>query len=137
MKGQSRKFWTSREKDRPAPATHACDHAGCPQGGEFRAPKSRQTLDEYYWFCLDHVRAYNQAWDFYAGLPPDEIEKMVRLDVTWQRPTWPLGRMAGGRFRIDPDRVKDSFGIFDEDMFHKPADRPAPPGPDEAALRVT
>ena len=27
--------------------------------GEYRAPKSRRNLNEYWWFCLEHVRAYN------------------------------------------------------------------------------
>src|SRR5208282_4681354 len=33
----------------------ACDHPGCVAGGEFRAPKSRLELHNYYWFCLEHV----------------------------------------------------------------------------------
>jgi len=136
MKGHSRKFWPRGATERPAAETRACDHPGCRDGGEFRAPKSRQTLTEYFWFCLDHVRAYNRAWDYYAGLQPDDIERMVRLDVTWQRPTWPLGHMAAGRVRLDPERVKDPFGVFDEDMWQKPADRPAASGPELEAMRI-
>ena len=42
-----------------------CDYPGCPCAGEYRAPKSRTTLNEYWWYCLEHVRAYNATWDFY------------------------------------------------------------------------
>src|SRR5204862_7181536 len=52
----------------PEPPVRACEHPGCPGGGEFRAPKSRLELDRYYWFCLEHVRAYNSAWNYYAGM---------------------------------------------------------------------
>ena len=45
-----------------------CDHPGCEAGGDFRAPKSRLELDRYYWFCLEHIRAYNLAWNYYAGM---------------------------------------------------------------------
>lgn len=114
----------------------SCDHPGCSEGGEYRAPKSRNTLNDYYWFCLDHVRAYNAAWDYYAGLKPEEIEDMVRFDITWQRPTWPLGRMSGGRVRFDPERVKDVFGFFDEDDWAPQARRTAPPTREEAAMRL-
>jgi hypothetical protein len=111
-----------------------CDHPGCSQAGEYRAPKSRRALRDYYWFCLDHVRAYNAAWDFYAGMRPDEIEEIVRSDITWQRPTWPLGRVTGGRFRFDPERVKDPLGIFGGDMWQR--QQATPPSPEQAAMEV-
>ncbi|MBP2292257.1 J domain-containing protein [Azospirillum rugosum] len=79
---------------RPRTATRACDHPGCESEGEYRAPKSRTHLNDYYWFCLDHVREYNRAWDYYAGMKPEQIEEEVRRDTTWQRPSWPLGFWA-------------------------------------------
>lgn len=69
----------------------ACEHPGCVELGEHRAPKGRDRLNEYFWFCLDHVRNYNKSWDFYAGMSEKEIEAHLRQDTTWQRPTWPMG----------------------------------------------
>ena len=69
-----------------------CQHAGCEAEGLYRAPKSPDRLNQYLWFCLDHVREYNKSWDFYAGMNTDQIEKQVRFDTVWQRPTWPLGQ---------------------------------------------
>ncbi len=110
----------------------ACDQAGCPHAGEYRAPRSRHDLNNYYWFCLDHVRAYNAAWDYYAGLSAAEIERMLRQDVTWQRPTWPLGaRIVGRAFRF-----RDSFGFFGgDDEAAAPPQRRAL-SPEEEAMRV-
>src|SRR3984957_18212540 len=71
-----------------------CDYAGCTAAGEYRAPKSRSSLNEYWWFCLEHVRAYNATWDFYKGMTPGQIEAQMRDDTGWQRPTWPLGRLG-------------------------------------------
>lgn len=79
-----------KEKE-PEIALHACDAPGCGQGGLYRAPKSRDRLNEYYWFCLDHVRDYNKSWDYYAGMGPEDIEAEVRQDIVGRRPTWPLG----------------------------------------------
>lgn len=42
-----------------------CDHPGCGEKGEYRAPKDR-SLREYYWFCLKHVQEYNAKWNYYA-----------------------------------------------------------------------
>ena len=69
---------------------------GCAHPGEYRAPKSRTNLSEYWWFCLEHVRAYNSSWDFYKGMSPAEMEAHLRADTSWQRPTWPLGRLGTG-----------------------------------------
>ena len=60
---------------------------------------------------------------------------MVRCDVTWQRPTWPLGAMGAGRGRIDPEKIRDHFGLFDEDAWRPPAEH-APHAGQEEALRV-
>lgn len=68
-----------------------CDHEECEKSGEFRAPKSPTQLREYYWFCLDHIKEYNKTWDFYRGMSPEEIEESRISDVTWNRPSWPVG----------------------------------------------
>ena len=94
-----------------------CDHLDCGEPGEFRAPKSRDRLDEYHWFCLDHVREYNRAWNYYAGMSVDEVEADTRRDTTWQRPTWPLGARGGGyrRHAHGTTSIHDGFGYFTDD----------------------
>ena len=73
-------------------AVKPCESPGCLAEGAFRAPKSREALNEFYWFCLEHVRAYNASWDYYKGMSADEVEAERRADSGWQRPTWPLGQ---------------------------------------------
>ena len=91
----------------------ACDQPGCAGEGTFRAPKARDRLNEYFWFCLEHVRVYNAAWDYYRGMSSHEIERQVRNDTVWQRPTWPLGP-GGRRQRPDDIEIDDPFEIFGE-----------------------
>ncbi len=94
----------------PAAPGRCCDIPGCPNIGEYRAPKSRDALREYFWFCLDHVRAYNASWDFYKGMSPGQIEAHMRDDTGWQRPTWPLGRLGGGM--PEEDFIHDRMDIL-------------------------
>jgi hypothetical protein len=68
-----------------------CEEKGCEGAGEFRAPKNPYHLREYHWFCLDHVKEYNKTWDFYKGMTPEEIEASRVSDITWNRPSWPVG----------------------------------------------
>src|SRR5215470_19470132 len=88
-----------------------CDHAGCVAGGDHRAPKSRLDLHDYYWFCLEHVRAYNSAWNYYAGMSDREVEAEIRSDTVWQRPSWRLGARHGPALAA---RLRDCFGLFSE-----------------------
>ena len=97
----------------PDPAAtpgRACDSPGCAAEGAYRAPKSRTSLNEYHWFCLEHVRAYNASWDFYKGMTPGQIEAQTRADTGWQRPTWPLG--AGGKPVFDETQLRDPLHLL-------------------------
>ena len=78
-----------------------CDHPECAQAGLYRAPKAPDRLNEHYWFCLEHVRDYNAAWNYCEGLSEDEVEARVRSDTVWHRPTWPMGR----RRSIEEERL--------------------------------
>lgn len=67
-----------------------CDMPGCPENGEHKAPKNRG-LNEYYHFCLDHVREYNSAWNFFEGMSPSEVEEHMLKSLYGDRPTWTYG----------------------------------------------
>jgi hypothetical protein len=84
---------------------------GCGAQGEYRAPKSRTNLTEYWWFCLEHVRAYNGSWDYFKGMTPGQIEAHLRADTSWQRPSWPLGRL-GGAGAWEDDALRDPLRIL-------------------------
>lgn len=75
-----------------ASGERACDWPGCGSGAEYRAPASPRELDRFRWFCLDHVRAYNLAWNYFDGWSEEEVAAQWRADVTWERPTWTLGK---------------------------------------------
>lgn len=68
-----------------------CEKPGCGKPGKFRAPKSPDNLDDFHWFCLDHVREYNLKWNFFETLPEDELEQRVEADRVWGRATRPFG----------------------------------------------
>lgn len=93
----------------PPPQPMHCQHPECDLPGIYRAPKSRAQLNEYFWFCLDHVRDYNKAWDYYAGMSEAEIERHVRNDIVGGRPTWPLGKWGAHGPRGRSYKVESEF----------------------------
>ncbi|KIT17746.1 J domain-containing protein [Jannaschia aquimarina] len=68
-------------------STRECEHEGCTERGQYRAPKSRDSKDDYYWFCKDHVREYNQKWNFFDGQTEAEAAAQLNAD---QGPTQPF-----------------------------------------------
>ncbi|GCE79210.1 J domain-containing protein [Komagataeibacter oboediens] len=76
----------------PDAPDRCCDMHGCDQPAGYRAPRSRDALNKYFWFCLQHVREYNANWDFYRGMTPGQIEAHIRADASWNRPSWKLGQ---------------------------------------------
>lgn len=71
-----------------------CQHPGCNKSGQYRAPKSRDTLDEYLWFCRDHVREYNQRWNFFDGQTEAEMQGTIEHERIWGRASKPFGSAA-------------------------------------------
>ncbi len=131
----------TRHKGSEERTVRPCDQPGCTEPGEHRAPKSRDRLNEYYWFCLEHVRAYNRSWNYYAGMNEQEIEREIRLDTVWRRPSWPLngGTVQSRWYRFAKGRIGDTFGPFaGEGGREEPPRAPQPPpdSPEGRALRV-
>ena len=65
-----------------------CRVDGCAEPGEYKAPKSKEQLRDYEWYCLEHIREYNKGWDYLAGLNEKEIEAFIKDATVGHRPTW-------------------------------------------------
>ncbi|MEM1346228.1 MAG: molecular chaperone DnaJ, partial [Pseudomonadota bacterium] len=69
-------------------STRQCDWPGCTACGQYRAPVSPERLNEYHWFCLEHVRQYNRSWNYFAEFSDEEFDAWTRDANAWERPTW-------------------------------------------------
>lgn len=119
-------FW-QRNALKKSINTKTCEHNECDGSGVYRAPRRDKPQDikrdaNWHWFCLDHVREYNAAWDFYKDMSEEEIIEHWKRDITWDRPSWPLGswqvKAATKPFlRSDPSMKKrnDPFGLFEDE----------------------
>ena len=91
-----------------------CDSPKCNEKGEYRAPKSRVMLNEYFYFCLDHIKEYNKSWDFYKGMSVEQIENSIRSDTFWDRPSWPLKNSFKNIFDEFNEYIEDFVKTNDE-----------------------
>ena len=74
------------------PGERICSEPGCTEPGEFRAPSdgARPDFDgpgEWRFLCLDHVRAFNQGYNFFSGMSAEEIAAQQRPYAGWERET--------------------------------------------------
>ena len=88
-----------------------CDNENCNNKGEYKAPKSRNLLNDYFYFCLLHIKEYNKSWDFYRGMTVDQIENSMRSDTVWDRPSWPLK----GNYK----KTVDQYNYYMKDYLNK------------------
>ncbi len=75
-------------------STRICDKEGCNEPGKYRAPKSPRNLEDYYWFCKDHVREYNLNWNYFQGQSEAEFQEFLDNATVWERPTKPFNKSA-------------------------------------------
>ena len=111
----------------------ACEWAGCQNKGAHRAPKGRENSREYWHFCLDHVREYNQSYNFFQGMNPDDVARYQKDALTGHRPTWKMGANGAKKGEGDIDGASDPFGAADDrDAPHAAS----PSSRTESALRI-
>ncbi len=83
-----------------------CNFPGCELEGDYRAPTGYESLNDYQWFCLEHIKEFNKSWNYHNKMNSDEIENDIRFDTIWRRPTKNFG--SGAKFY--------NFSINGEDM---------------------
>jgi hypothetical protein len=94
-----------------------CDHPDCLMAATAKAPKSRERMNEHYWFCQAHAAEYNRTWDFFAGMSQSEIERRRAEAAVGDQPTWQFRASKFSReaasFAAGAGRsFTDPFGIF-------------------------
>jgi hypothetical protein len=100
-------------EERRETARFRCDAPGCEAEGAYRAPMGRQREGQYFCFCLEHVREYNNSYNYFNGMSDADVARYMKDATTGHRPTWSMGVKRGPQsFR--EDRVKD--GDFDDPL---------------------
>ena len=68
-----------------------CYNPDCNELGIYPAPKSKEKLREYLYFCINCIREFNKSWNYFEGLNEQELEIEIRKSTTWNRPSWKFG----------------------------------------------
>jgi hypothetical protein len=98
----------SRRPDAPC-----CEWKGCGNTATHRAPKGRLHENEYWRFCLDHVREYNHSYNYFSGMSDDAVMKYQKDALTGHRPTWKMGMGNPANANLN-NNARDPFNVFRE-----------------------
>jgi hypothetical protein len=110
----------AKEKPRVKEEVVACEWPGCKNNAPHRAPKGRGKEREYWHFCLNHVREYNQSYNFFSGMSDDAVARYQKDAQTGHRPTWKMGANTGtkgkGKSGVEDEfeGALDPFAMFQE-----------------------
>lgn len=85
---------------------HRCYWAGCTEPGDFRAPRSRDNLRDFQWFCQAHITQFNKNWNYFEGMSTDEIYEFQRDATTGHRPTWRIDQHE----KASAAKLEEAFG---------------------------
>lgn len=108
----------ARDVNALKPGETKCDWPGCSVAGATKAPKSREMLNEHYWFCVKHAGEYNKSWNFFAGLSEAEVrQRQTEEALTGGRPTWSMkadsrSREAAAFNARSGERMNDPLGVL-------------------------
>jgi hypothetical protein len=82
---------SAKQQAQAREASAMCEWPDCKNKGPHRAPKGRANDKEYWHFCLNHVREYNQSYNFFSGMNADAVARYQKDALTGHRPTWKMG----------------------------------------------
>jgi hypothetical protein len=120
-----------------------CEWAGCESAATHRAPKGKGQENDYHRFCLDHVREFNHAYNFFKDMSADAVASYQKDSLTGHRPTWKLGAMGGvgrkakeARDQVSGDNMRDPFGVFSRARTYRPPEEKSRPTVHNAARKA-
>ena len=106
------------------PSGHMCSWPSCREPGNFRAPRSRNNLHDYQWFCDEHIKEFNKRWNYFEGMSSDEIYAFQRDATTGHRPTWRMDQFGADATA----KLEEAFGrMFGEKPNYRAETKPIPP----------
>ena len=96
-------------------AAPQCEWPGCPRPGPHKAPKGRGFEGKFHNYCAAHVQEYNKSYNYFQGMPAEDVATFQKDAQTGHRPTWKLGQNSfaniSGVRRKAANMAGDPFGL--------------------------
>ena len=91
-----------------------CQWNKCRNVGKYRAPSERDNIKNFKWLCEKHIVLFNKNWNYFEGMSENEIQKFIKSDLTWHRPTQKFGAADNFFNILWNNALNDKFNFFNE-----------------------
>ena len=91
-----------------------CQWNKCRNVGKYRAPTERDNIKNFKWLCEKHIVLFNKNWNYFEGMSENEIQKFIKSDLTWRRPTQKFGAADNFFNILWNNALNDKFNFFNE-----------------------
>jgi len=92
-----------------------CEWENCKEFGKFKAPLEKDNSKNFKWLCQDHIKLFNENWNYFDGMSQIEVEKFLKSDVTWHRPTQEFGSSDNFFNILWNNALSDKFNFFKQE----------------------
>jgi len=96
-----------------------CDWDNCDQIGAYKAPYEKDNSRKYRLLCLEHIKIFNQKWNYFADMSNEEIEYFVKSDLTWHKQTKSFGSSENFFNILWSNALEDKLHIFKGSGFNE------------------
>ena len=91
---------------------NVCEWKNCKESGKFKAPQEKDNSKNYKWLCEEHIKLFNNNWNYFEGMSQNEIENFIKSDITWHRPTQKFGSSDNFFNILWNNALGDKFNLF-------------------------
>lgn len=96
-----------RASEEEAPVHPGCDWEGCDHPGTHKAPKGARADGQFHNFCLEHVRHYNKAYNYFSGMNDEEVAShATKMNAPGSRETWAFASNRFGKSNPEPRKFQ-------------------------------
>ena len=91
-----------------------CDWKNCKEIGKYKAPTEKDNSKNFRWLCEEHIKLFNNSWNYFNGMSQNEIENFLKSDLTWHRPTQKFGSADNFFNILWNNALNDNFKMFED-----------------------
>ena len=96
-----------------------CEWNNCREIGKFKAPSERDNVKNFKLLCSEHIKEFNKSWNYFEGMSQKEIEKFLKSDLTWHRPTQKFDSSDNFFNILWNNALDDKFKFYSKERYFK------------------
>ena len=94
-----------------------CDWKNCKEVGSYKAPIERDNSKKFRLLCLNHIKVFNNNWNYFENMNDQEIEYFIKSDLTWHKSTKTFGSSDNFFNILWNNALEDKLNIFKSSNF--------------------